>query len=413
MDVDKTAAHLREAGAGITQGLLVVDGDLRIVFVNRPYRTFFGLDEADPLAQPGVPLAELLRHHGMLGEYGPGDVDAHVAARMDPVRARQSWSMDRQQPSGRYLNITGNPLPSGGFVFTFTDVTDRVRERERLDALVAERTRELEEVNNKLLEGIEYARMLQGSTLPPKGLLRETFGDHYLIFQPLDIVGGDFYFCVAKEYGVYFGVADCTGHGVPGALMTMLARTVMRQAVDEVGPDGPAAVLDLSDRLTRASLGQGGAGEGLDNGFDVVLCLMDDSHLRIGGAGIGLVWQGKDGLQEIAGRRGGLGYARRRQQDRPIEEVRLPVGDVQRLFLTTDGLYDLPGGEKGFGFGRRRWFDALRAGAESDFRSQCAGVVAALEAYSGDLSQRDDVTFLALDLAAGRGGEGHAAGHDS
>ena len=139
MDEDKTAAHLREAGAGITQGLLVVDGDLRIVFVNRPYRTFFGLDEADPLAQPGVPLADLLRHHGLLGEYGPGDVDAHVAARMDPVRARQSWSMDRQQPGGRYLNITGNPLPSGGFVFTFTDVTDRVRERERLDALVAER----------------------------------------------------------------------------------------------------------------------------------------------------------------------------------------------------------------------------------------------------------------------------------
>lgn len=399
---DAAAAHLREAAAGITQGLLVVDADLRIVFVNRPYCRFFGLADDDPLTRPGTPLADLLHHHAEMGEYGPGDADEHVAARIEPVRARKSWSLDRRQPSGRYLNITGNPLPSGGFVFTFTDVTDRVREQERLDALVRERTAELEEVHGELVEGISYSRMIQRSTLPSEAQLREVFRDHYLLFRPRDIVGGDFYFCTQTEWGTYFGVADCTGHGVPGALMTMLASTVVRQAVDEAGAQGPAAVLAAADRLTRASLGQGTgraeAASGPDNGFDMVLGLLEPGRLRVGGAGLGLVWQGGGRLREVEGRRAGLGYASRRRQDEPIPEVILDRRGIERLFLTTDGLYDQPGGAKGFGFGRRRWLDGLAAGGRLDFRSQCEGLVRILEDFTGDRQQRDDVTFLALEL---------------
>ncbi|MEQ8347074.1 MAG: PAS-domain containing protein [Sneathiellaceae bacterium] len=413
-DEDVTAALLREAGGGITQGLLVVDAELRIVFVNAPYRAFFGLEPDDPHARTGLPLAELLRHHGQHGEYGSGDVDAQVAARMQPVLQRRSWSLDRQQPGGRYLNITGNPLPSGGFVFTFTDVTERVRERERLDALVRARTAELEEVNAKLVEGIEYARILQRSTQPSDAMLQDSFIDHYLLFRPLDIVGGDFYFCAPKDYGVYFGIADCTGHGVPGALMTMLARTVLRQAVDEVGAEGPAAVLAFADRLTRMSLGQGGPEAGQpparapdrgvpDNGFDIVFCLLAPGEVQVAGAGLGLLWQGPDGIREVAGRRGGLGYARRRRSAGVLTQSVLPRSEVRRLFLATDGLYDHPGGDRGFGFGRRRWLDAVEAARGLGFQAQCAAAVQALEAYGGGRPRRDDVTFLALDLDRGRG----------
>ncbi|HYD69583.1 sensor histidine kinase [Azospirillum sp.] len=134
-------ALLQDSLARIAQGLLVVDRDQRVVFTNAAYRVLF--DVPDALVVTGRPLADLMRHLALRGEYGPGDVERLIEERTAPARDGAPWSMDRQRPDGSFLHITGAALDSGGYVFTFTDVTERVLGAARLEATVAARTEQL------------------------------------------------------------------------------------------------------------------------------------------------------------------------------------------------------------------------------------------------------------------------------
>jgi len=134
-------ALLQDSLARIAQGLLVVDRDQRVLFTNAAYRALF--DVPDALVVTGRPLADLMRHLALRGEYGPGDVERLIEERTAPARDGAPWSMDRQRPDGSFLHITGAALDSGGYVFTFTDVTERVQGAARLEATVAARTEQL------------------------------------------------------------------------------------------------------------------------------------------------------------------------------------------------------------------------------------------------------------------------------
>lgn len=396
---DLAGAFLREAASEISQGLMVIDADLNIVFVNEPYRVFFGLTHASPFAQDGAPVEPLLRELAKGGEYGPGDIDAHIEARLGPVRKRQVFNMDRRMKSGKYVQITGNPLESGAYVFTFTDVTQRVEQAARLDEQVRERTRELHSANEKLVDGIHYARMIQGGIMPNAAFLERHLGEYCLHYRPADILGGDFYLGVRTEYGLYIGLGDCTGHGVPGAMMTMLATTVCHRAINEVGREGPAAAIQAVDHMVRSNLHQSAGEFGPDNGLDLALCLIDpDSRtLRYAGAGIDLFsLKGGQATRHRSARQG-LGY-QRRSKGAAMPEISLTATDADRIFLTTDGLLDQSGGQKGFGFGARRLLDALQQSADLPLQAQGQFILDKLERHREGHTQRDDMAFLGFSV---------------
>jgi len=399
--VDASGAVLREAASEISQGLLVIDADLRIVFVNDPYRAFFGFPLDSHIVRDGAPLEPMLHVLAQGGEYGPGDSQTHVEARLSPVRERRIYKMDRQLKSGRHVQITGNPLASGGYVFTFTDVTHRVEEAKQLDEQVRLRTRELHAANDKLMDGIHYASMIQSGILPNANYFDGQLGAHFLYYRPADIVGGDFYLGLSTDYGFYVGLGDCTGHGVPGAMMTMLAVSVCRRAINEAGREGPAAALRAVDRIARTNLHQSAHERGPDNGLDLALCLLspDRRSLRYAGAGIDLFVQAKGSLDRRRGTKRGLGYHSAMSND-GFEELCFTAEEAERVFLTSDGLLDQSGGDKGFGFGSRRMIDALESGTDLPLPDQGSRLIEALEDYRQGFPQRDDMAILGFSLAA-------------
>jgi serine phosphatase RsbU (regulator of sigma subunit) len=394
---DALEAALRDAAAALQQGLVVLDEAARIVFCNDRYAALGGLDPDHALLARGAPWADLLRHLALRGDFDGETPEAAVEKRLTPILERALYESDRALPGRRVLHTEGKPLPGGGYVLTFTDVTDRIRERERLDRLVRERSDALDRANKALMDSLRYASMIQTGTLPDHTALAGTLGEHFAFYLPAETVGGDFYFSVRTEHGTFVGLGDCTGQGVPGAMMTMLAVSLCRRTVKELGAEGPAAVLDKVDLIARGTLHrQAESAVGGDTGFELALCRIDGARGRIqfAGAGLDLFAQTGGRMERVRGLVDGLGYSRRAKKLDRIPEVTLTPADAQRLFLTSDGILDQSGGPKGYGFGRRRLVEALARGCDWALPAQGQGLVDSLSAYQAQHPQRDDLTIL-------------------
>ncbi|QIZ76389.1 PAS domain-containing hybrid sensor histidine kinase/response regulator [Ferrimonas lipolytica] len=149
--------QMRGAIEHAAEGISVVDGDLNLVAWNRTYETLF--DYPQDFLVAGMPVADIVRYNASLGRCGPGTVEDHVAKRVSFMKAGSAHKSERRRGDGRVIQIQGNPMPDGGFVMTFSDITDFRRQQqeltlanETLELRVAERTQELTQLNQRLLQ---------------------------------------------------------------------------------------------------------------------------------------------------------------------------------------------------------------------------------------------------------------------
>lgn len=271
------------------------------------------------------------------------------------------------------------------------------RHTEGLEQQVAERTKELTEKGRRIQESIDLATQIQGSLLPDLTNLPPSLRSVGLLWRPLDGVGGDLAFLEPTgDGGFVAGVIDCTGHGVAAAMTAMFASAMCSLAIATHGAQGPAAVLrELDRRLERAF--ERARGEGIALGMDVGLVAATPGQpVRFAGAGIGLVVRSRDGeLEELTGRRKGLGYGSKRGE-KPMPEHALPAEELHTLYLFSDGIIDEPVTDSGESLGRKRLFELLRALDAADTAGSLEALDASVREKRGARRQRDDVTLLAL-----------------
>ncbi|WP_170845177.1 SpoIIE family protein phosphatase [Chitinasiproducens palmae] len=282
-----------------------------------------------------------------------------------------------------------------------------------LESRVAQRTAALADANQALAAerdamraSLRYARALQHGVLPSPAALRRTLGDWMLHWQPLDEVGGDFFFVVESAGCRYVGIADCTGHGVPGALTSLVAYEVVRRELRAAGRDVPLAdTVARIDSALRDVLNPADAPDDApDHGVAIAVCRLgtvapvadgDAGQAEFCGYGIDChVLRPDGGLDIVDGARGGLGYRRRRPTPPAVHAFDVATDD--RLYLCSDGILDQPGGERGFGFGRTRFAAWLQSQAHRPFAVQPDALTEALAAYAAQRGarQRDDQVVL-------------------
>ncbi len=256
-------------------------------------------------------------------------------------------------------------------------------------------------------DSIEYASLIQHAIVPNNKIFNEYFDDYFAIWHPRDVVGGDLYlFDELNENECIIMLVDCTGHGVPGAFVTMLVKAIERQMIGglirgEIESD-PARILSIFNKSMKQLLRQDGDSESVSNaGFDGAIIHYNKQNkiLKYAGANTPLFYIQDDRLEVIKGDKHSVGYTK---SDANFEFTchELDVSKRTEIFLSTDGLFDQLGGEKSLPFGKKRFVEILEKHQNQSFTGIQDMIIYALKNYQGDNERQDDVTILGMRIDA-------------
>ncbi|KQT84382.1 SpoIIE family protein phosphatase [Methylobacterium sp. Leaf466] len=286
----------------------------------------------------------------------------------------------------------------------FNRMVDGLRSGDEARTLLAQLERahrDLEGANRLVMESIGYARRIQTSVLPDRLALSEAGVEVAVLWEPLHLVGGDYFWLEQFDDLSIVVVADCTGHGVPGAFITLIVATALDRILHERGLRSPAEILAALDGMVRTQLRQDGRGSDSDDGLDCGICLWNraDGTLRFAGAGLSLTAIGPGGAVRIKGGRRGIGYPRHGETMPDVADVTVPVEPGQVFYLMTDGICDQMGNPQGGGrrlLGHRGVTDILLDVRDRPLSAQVTALDDALTAYRGGEARRDDMTLVAF-----------------
>ncbi len=211
----------------------------------------------------------------------------------------------------------------------------------------------IEQKNQDMISSISYAKRIQSSFLPTAKTLEEEMPPHFFFYKPKDIVSGDFYFVKRKGPYLYIAVADCTGHGVPGAMITSIAAASLNNAIFDHGLVYPSEILEHADRYVKKALSA--SEDDLTDGMDVGLLMIDfnNNQLHFSGARRPLVLM-KDGEQIIfKGDKRSIGEFQDNLVD-DFSEYKWSIVDELGIYLFSDGIPDQFGGDRHKKIGVRR-----------------------------------------------------------
>jgi len=255
---------------------------------------------------------------------------------------------------------------------------------------------QLKEESRKTTDSIQYASNIQAAILPPFEKIRSYLSDLFIIWEPKDIVGGDFYWFYEREGNFLVAQVDCTGHGVPGALMTMMAETLLNRVADEKCSDDPAKILKNLNFMMREAIHRKDRPTMFADGFDIGICYCVPKKKRLifAGAGINLYGISKDNAFKIKGDRWSIGD-KRFVDDFEYTNHELEVNHNDAFYLTTDGYLDQTGGKKGFSFGTKRFLELIKENRVKPLATQKKIMESSLKGYMGKgHAQKDDISIL-------------------
>ncbi|HXC06160.1 MAG TPA: two-component regulator propeller domain-containing protein, partial [Bacteroidia bacterium] len=274
-------------------------------------------------------------------------------------------------------------------------------EKKILEDKVQERTAEvtlqkemLETQNKEIHDSIHYAKRIQEAILPAREDVVHAFPDSFILFKPRDIVSGDFYWFSEKNGKAIVTAADCTGHGVPGAFMSMIGNTLLNQIVNEKGVVKPDEILmQLRENIMKSLKQTGAEGENKD-GMDIALCSFDlqTQELLFAGANNPLYIVSDGELIEIKGDKQPIGVYLGEPKPFTCQRMQLKKGDC--VYIASDGYADQFGGSNGKKFKYKQMKDLLLSLHTQKMTEQRTALDQEIEKWRGTLEQVDDILVI-------------------
>ncbi|MBF0423299.1 MAG: PAS-domain containing protein [Magnetococcales bacterium] len=508
MQVQKELANkselLQVVIANLQQGLAAFDDQWRLILNNKRFCDILDVPEA--LIHTRPTFQDLMRYWVNRGDFGDGDPQEVFQRLMAHVAECDHHQFERIRPDGTILEVRGGPLPDGGFVTTYTDITERKRVERRMLTLsmaveqspvsivITDPKARIEYVNSsftrvsgysaaevvgrnpkilksgtmspeiyhdlwttlaqgmtwkgellnrakdgqlfwelttispiydsdgqilhfiankediterkiadeKLKEAlrhisgsIQYASRIQRSILTPETLIQMEIPEYFILWEPRDVVGGDMYWYRSWVTGSLLLLGDCTGHGVPGAFMTLIANGSLDQALLETPPGETSILLQRISRLIQISMGQDQEDGQSNDGLELGVCFLDFDKkiLRFSGARFSLFVVDDEGVREIKGEKSGVGY---RGIDHNVRFTSHPLElrPDWSYYMTSDGLIDQIGWQRPQSFGKRRFMELIKSLRPIPIRQHGDHIRKALLDFQGSQTRRDDVTVL-------------------
>jgi serine phosphatase RsbU (regulator of sigma subunit) len=280
-----------------------------------------------------------------------------------------------------------------GLAFLF----NRNRSKQLVNEQLEKHNAEITSQKKSITDSINYAKKIQDSILPPESQIKRVLPNSFILYEPKDVVSGDFYWLDSRDNFSIFAAVDCTGHGVPGALMSVIGFNLLNQAVNEMGLTKPSDILHHLDYGVNKLLRQSDGGNSVKDGMDIALCSYDSTTRKLQYAGVFnpayLVTKGEftqlkpdkfpiginvDGVTDL--------YTN--------QEIQLYPGDM--IYLFSDGYADQFGGPMGKKYKYTRFRELLLKIHGSDCGEQKNLLRREYLDWKGNLEQVDDILVIGL-----------------
>lgn len=279
--------------------------------------------------------------------------------------------------------------------FLFT----RYRLKKKDNILLEHQNAEITLQKKEITDSINYAKKIQNAILPSSELVKKILPDSFILYKPKDIVSGDFFWIEQKGDTVLFAAVDCTGHGVPGAMMSVLGFNLLSQAVNEKGLTSPSAILKHLDIGINQTLRQKTEENAMKDGMDLALCSLDTKTLELQFSGAyNPLWIVKDSgkeLIEIKGTKKPIGA--NEEGDAGVfktHTIQLQKGDC--IFIFTDGFADQFGGSKGKKFMYKPMKELLTSNSNKPMQNQVNILENTIYTWQGTHEQVDDILIIGV-----------------
>jgi len=256
----------------------------------------------------------------------------------------------------------------------------------------------VEEKNIKITDSINYAKRIQQAILPSFDRIRLFIPELFIFFKPKDIVSGDFYWFTEKQDKLIIAVADCTGHGVPGAFMSMIGNTLLNEIINVKNISDPAQILNLLNKGIVKILHQNGNDSNTqDDGMDITILAIDkiSNEIEFAGANHFLYFISKTKIETFNGDVFSIG-GMFGNEDINFSNQKIKVENGDRIYLFTDGFIDQFGGEKNTKFLSTRFEQLLQNIQQHNMQSQHEKLSTAFDNWQGNNKQLDDVLIVGI-----------------
>jgi serine phosphatase RsbU (regulator of sigma subunit) len=339
-------------------------------------------------------------------QYMASGTIASYSFRVLPPWYRTWWSF------GIYLLLAASLI----WVIVRLNIHRLVKQKEHLEAVVSERTakvveqkKQIETAHEQITASINYAKYIQSSMLPKKEQMDSCLGEHFILHRPAEIVSGDFYWISETGNKIVIAAADCTGHGVPGAFMSMLGITLLNEIVNKDFVTSPHVILDRLRMEVITSLKQKGDRGEQKDGMDIALCTIDRQNMKLQFAGAinplylirnsgtknSVITQDESNsheeLTEIKGDNMPIGIADEMDNFK-YHEIDIRKGDSYYLF--SDGFADQFGGPGHKKFSYKQFREQLVKTKTSNMSEQKLLLEKVLNEWMGNNAQTDDILVI-------------------
>jgi PAS domain S-box-containing protein len=283
-----------------------------------------------------------------------------------------------------------NMAEDGSLVGIGYDIT----ERKRAENLLDKKIKELQVKNSEMLESIAYAKRIQQSILASPDGLTGYVSESFIYYQPKDIVSGDLYWYYKKENKLYVAAIDCTGHGVPGALMSVIANGLLRTTIVKRNLENPAEILFALDEELQSALLTEGAADGMD--IALVEIDLDTKKIKFSGAFRPLVLIRDGKIIEYKASKYPIGLYGGVEKKFELHEFDLQTNDT--LYMFSDGYADQFGGERSKKFNRKNFYEMLLSIQDMNMGEQGSFLEYAHNNWKQDEPQTDDLLVIGLKI---------------
>ena len=257
----------------------------------------------------------------------------------------------------------------------------------------------LKDKNNNILDSIRYAKTIQTAFLPDQQVFQNAFAEVGIMYQPKDLVSGDFYWYAEKGNKKFFAVADCTGHGVPGAFMSIIGISLLNEITQSLQQEDTHQILETLDKLLRINLDQ--ASKQNTDGMDIALCMVEEqtgtstTKVSFSGAKRSLYYKKNGGLVKLKGTNRSIGGIHKTHKPFTSNQLSLEKGDC--IYLFTDGLADQNNiyNQK---LGSLQVEKMLQEVTYESIDAQITSFMELFNVFKGEADQRDDILLVGIKL---------------